>query len=72
MTTTRDDSDGLRRRSLRLQGIDPLDPDVDNERDNNPPPPDESESYPDLSQPLLSPPPSPAAPFTVVGRTRDG
>ena len=63
MTTARDDHDERRRRSLRLLGFDP---EFDNERDDNPPPPDETQ--PDLSQPLLSP----VMDFTLIDRTHEG
>jgi hypothetical protein len=68
MATTRDDSDERRRQSLCLQGVNPDDPDFNNDRDDNPPTPDESESHPNLSQPLLLPPHSPVDTFTVVHR----
>jgi hypothetical protein len=63
MTTARDDHDERRRRSLRLLGFDP---EFENERNDNPPPPDKTQ--PDMSQPLLSP----VMDFTLINRTHEG
>ena len=67
MTSPNDDPDINRRRSLRLQGADPV---FANDRDDNPPPP--GESHIDLSQSLLSLPPLPDDAFTTVERTHEG
>ena len=65
MLNPRDDPD--RRRSRRLLGVDP---NVENDRDDNPPPPGESQL--DLSQSLLSPPTPPVDSFTVIDRAHEG
>ena len=73
MPSQHDDQDAHRRRSLRLLGVDP---DVANDRDDNPPPPDDlpldGDTPLDLSQPLLSPPLPPDATFTIVDRGHHG
>jgi hypothetical protein len=67
-----DDPDERRRRSRQLLGVDP---DIANDRDDNPPPPGKSQldgSQLDLSQPLLSPPNLPDDTFTLVDCEHQG
>ena len=63
MSTENDVQDEHRRRSRRLLGVDPV---VANDRDDNPPPPDETQS--ELSQSLLSP----TQDFTIIARAHEG
>jgi hypothetical protein len=67
MTSPRDDPDDRRRQSLQLLGVDPV---IANDRDDNPPPPGESQL--NWSQPLLSPPPLPDDTFTLVDCEHQG